>query len=188
MRQFSAEFQKGIGLPRYEQEFSRRKNAGKIAAEFRERLPQIVSEAEDAKSGLFQAREEYVRAFQPCPFRVRAMDNDEFSEEERGLREIQLPQYRDKIRTARESAMEQFQNDFLARISESIQQVQKQVDDLNRVLRNGQFGTDRYRFIVRPNPDYVDYYAMIQDFLGCDGGVFALPLQQKYGPLIEEFV
>ena len=185
-RQFSAEFQKGIGLPRYEQEISRRKNAGKIAAEFRERLPQIVSEAENAKSGLFQAREGYVRDFQPCPFRVRAMDNDEFSEEERRLREIELPQYRDKIRTARESAMEQFQNDFLARISESIQQVQKQVGDLNRVLRNGQFGTDRYRFIVRPNPDYADYYAMIQDFLGCDGGVFALPLQQKYGPLIEE--
>ena len=185
-REFPAESQRTLGLSRYEQEFSRRKNAGKIAAEFRERLPQIVSEAEDAKSGLFQAREEYVRAFQPCSFQVRAMDNDEFSEEERRLREIELPQYRDRIRAARESAMEQFQNDFLARISESIQQVQKQVDDLNRVLRNGQFGTDRYRFIVRPNPDYADYYAMIQDFLGCDGGVFALPLQQKYGPLIEE--
>ena len=147
---------------------------------------QSKREAENAQSRLFQARETYVRTFQPCPFRVQAMDNDEFAEEQRKLEENELPQYREKIRLARQSALEQFQNDFLAKISESIQQVEKQVDDLNRVLRNGQFGTDRYRFIVKRNPDYADYYDMIQDFNGCDGGLFALPLQEKYGPLIED--
>ena len=114
------------------------------------------------------------------------MDNNEFAEEQRRLQEIELPRYRDKIRTARESAMEQFQNDFLAKISGSIQQVEKQVGDLNRVLKHGQFGTDRYRFIVKRNPDCADYYDMIQAFKDCDGGLSALPLQQKYGSLIEE--
>ena len=183
---FSEEFQRNIGLPRYQQELSRLKSAKKIAAEFRERLPRSVSDAENAKSGLFQTRQEYVRMFQPCPFRVEVMDNNEFAEEQRRLQEIELPRYMDKIRTARESAMEQFQNDFLAKISESVQQVEKQVNDLNRVLKNGQFGTDRYRFIVKRNQDYADYYDMIHAFKDCDGGLFAWPLQQKYGSLIEE--
>lgn len=184
--QFSEEFQRNIGLPRYQQEFSRLKSTKKIAAEFRERLPRSGSDAENAEKVLFRAREEYVRTFQPCPFRVEAMDNDEFAEEQRRLQEIELPQYREKIQAARDSAMEQFQNDFLAKISGSIQQVEKQVDDLNRILKNGQFGTDRYRFIVRRNPDCEDYYDMIQAFKDCDGGLFAWPLQQKYGALIEE--
>ena len=184
--QFSEKYQQTIGLPRCQQELSRLKSALKIAAEFRERLPRSVSDAENAQKALFRAREEYVRTFQPCPFRVEVMDNNEFAEEQRRLQEIELPRYRDKIRTARESAMEQFQNDFLAKISGSIQQVEKQVGDLNRVLKHGQFGTDRYRFIVKRNPDCADYYDMIQAFKDCDGGLSALPLQQKYGSLIEE--
>ena len=63
-----------------------------------------------------------------------------------------------KIRAARESAMEQFQNDFLSRLKSSIEQVQAQVRNLNRALRQAQFGTDSYQFRVDRSPDYADYY------------------------------
>ena len=37
-------------------------------------------------------------------------------------------------------------------------QVQEQVHNLNKALRQAQFGTDKYQFRVGPNPDYLDYY------------------------------
>ena len=39
--------------------------------------------------------------------------------------------------------MEQFQNDFLAKLKSSIDQVQEQVRSLNKALKQAQFGTDR---------------------------------------------
>ena len=79
--------------------------------------------------------------------------------------------------------MEQFQNDFLAKLKSSIDQVQEQVHNLNKALRQAQFGTDKYQFRVGPNPDYLDYYNMItaDELMEGESGLFALPFQQKYG-------
>lgn len=84
--------------------------------------------------------------------------------------------------------MEQFQNDFLAKLKSSIDQVQDQVRNLNRALRQAQFGTDRYQFRVERNPDYAEYYDMIMapELMEGDTGLFALPFQEKYGQLIEK--
>ena len=116
------------------------------------------------------------------------MDNDEYEEERRTLEQSELPRYREKIRKARESALEQFQNDFLAKLKASIDQVQEQVRNLNRALRQAQFGTDSYQFRVDRNPDYADYYDMIMapELMEGDRGLFAQPFQEKYGPLIEK--
>ena len=100
----------------------------------------------------------------------------------------ELPKYRDKIKAARESAMEQFQNDFLAKLKSSIDQVQAQVKSLNKALKQAQFGTDQYLFRVDRNPDFAKYYDMIMapELIEGDAGLFALPFQQKYGSLIED--
>lgn len=70
----------------------------------------------------------------------------------------------------------------------SIDQVQDQVRNLNRALRQAQFGTDRYQFRVERNPDYAEYYDMIMapELMEGDMGLFALPFQEKYGQLIEK--
>lgn len=102
-----------------------------------------------------------MQQFQPCHFRIEALDNAEFDDEQKRLEENELPKYREKIRKARESAMEQFQNDFLAKLKSSIDQVQDQVRNLNRALKQAQFGTDQYQFKVERNPDYAAYYDMI---------------------------
>jgi uncharacterized protein YPO0396 len=114
------------------------------------------------------------------------MDNDEFETERILLAESELPLYREKIKMARESALEQFQNDFLAKLLSSIKQVERQVKDLNRALHGADFGGDKYRFIVGRNPDEALYYDMIVDpeWMG-EGGLFALSFQQKYSSLIE---
>ena len=184
--EFPVEYQESIGLPRYQQELARLKRADIVHKNFSSRLEQSVKEQDTARKKLFIARREYTDRFKPCSFRVEAMDNDEFESERRLLEESVLPKYREKINAARESAMEQFQNDFLAKLKSSIDQVQDQVKNLNRALRQAQFGTDSYQFRVERNPDYAEYYDMIMDpeLMEGDVGLFARPFQDKYGQLI----
>lgn len=185
---FPQPFIEDVGIPRYQQELKRLKKASAIAKNFGDHLAQTVNERNTAQNRLFSRRADYVRTFQPCAFRCDAVDNAEFSEEMRLLEESELPKYRQKIQAARESAMEQFQNDFLAKLKSSIDQVQDQVQKLNKALKQAQFGTDRYQFRVDRNPDYADYYDMIMapELMEGEAGLFALPFQQKYGKLIEE--
>jgi uncharacterized protein YPO0396 len=186
--EFPSKYQESIGLPRYQQELDRLKRADIVHKNFSGRLEQSVKEQDTAQKKLFIARREYTDRFKPCSFRVEAMDNDEFESERRLLEESELPKYREKINAARESAMEQFQNDFLAKLKSSIDQVQDQVKNLNRALRQAQFGTDSYQFRVERNPDYAEYYDMIMDpeLMEGDVGLFARPFQDKYGQLIEK--
>lgn len=185
---FSVSFIETVGLPRYQQEFARLKKASAVAKNFGDRLVQTENERSSTQRKLFQARSDYVSAFQPCFFRTDAMTNEEFDRERQLLEESELPKYREKIKAARESAMEQFQNDFLAKLKSSIEQVQDQVKSLNKALKQTQFGTDRYQFRADRNPDYAEYYDMIMapELMEGEGGLFAMPFQQKYGPLIEE--
>ena len=116
--EFPSKYQESIGLPRYQQELDRLKRADIVHKNFSSRLEQSVKEQDTARKKLFIARREYTDRFKPCSFRVEAMDNDEFESERRLLEESELPKYREKINAARESAMEQFQNDFLAKLKE----------------------------------------------------------------------
>ena len=186
--EFPVEYQQNIGLPRYQQELDRLKRADIVHKNFSNRLEQSVKEQDTAQRKLFNARREYTDRFKPCSFRAEAMDNDEFEAEQKLLEESELPKYQEKIKAARESAMEQFQNDFLAKLKSSIDQVQDQVKNLNRALRQAQFGTDSYQFRVERNPDYAEYYDMIMDpeLMEGDVGLFARPFQDKYGQLIEK--
>ena len=185
---FAPAYQENTGIPRYQQELSRLKHADIVHKNFSNRLEQSVNEQNAAQRKLFAARREYTDRFKPCSFRVEVMDNDEFEAEQRLLEESELPKYREKIKAARESAMEQFQNDFLAKLKSSIDQVQDQVKNLNRALRQAQFGTDSYQFRVERNPDYAEYYDMIMapELMEGDVGLFAQPFQDKYGQLIEK--
>lgn len=159
-----------------------------IYKNFNDQLFRTANERDTKQRKLLEARRDYAEQFKPCSFRIDAMDNHEFEAEQKLLEESELPKYREKIRLARESAIEQFRNDFLAKLKSSIDQVQDQVKNLNRALRQAQFGTDRYQFRVDRNPDYGDYYDMIMapELMEGDAGLFALPFQQKYGPLINE--
>ena len=109
---FPVEYQESIGLPRYQQELARLKRADIVHKNFSSRLEQSVKEQDTAQRKLFNARREYTDRFKPCSFRVEAVDNDEFEAEQKLMEESELPKYREKIKAARESAMEQFQNDF----------------------------------------------------------------------------
>lgn len=184
---FTQDYQAEVGLPRYQQELARLKAPAVVQKNFSGRLAQTRSEREQLHQKLLQARRDYAEKFKPCSFRVDAQDNEEYAAELQALEESELPKYREKIQEARESALEQFQNDFLSKLKSSIDQVREQVRNLNKALKQAKFGTDQYQFRVDRNPDYADYYDMIMapELMEGEGGLFALPFQQKYGKLIE---
>lgn len=185
--EFTAEYQEQVGLPRYKQELARLKRPEAVQKNFSEQLIRSRNEQQTTWSELLGARNNYADRFKPCSFRVDALDNDEYEMERQALEESELPKYREKIKAARESALEQFQNDFLSKLKSSIDQVREQVKNLNKALKQAKFGTDQYLFQVDRNPDYADYYDMIMapELMEGEGGLFALPFQQKYGKLIE---
>ena len=185
--EFTAEYQEQVGLPRYQQELARLKRPEAVQKNFSEQLIRSRNEQQTTWSELLGARNNYADRFKPCSFRVDALDNDEYEMERQALEESELPKYREKIKAARESALEQFQNDFLSKLKSSIDQVREQVKNLNKALKQAKFGTDQYLFRVDRNPDYADYYDMIMapELMEGEGGLFALPFQQKYGKLIE---
>lgn len=185
--EFTAEYQEQVGLPRYKQELARLKRPEAVQKNFSEQLIRSRNEQQTTWSELLGARNNYADRFKPCSFRVDALDNDEYEMERQALEESELPKYREKIKAARESALEQFQNDFLSKLKSSIDHVREQVKNLNKALKQAKFGTDQYLFRVDRNPDYADYYDMIMapELMEGEGGLFALPFQQKYGKLIE---
>ena len=185
---FNGNFIQEIGLPRYKQELERLRLPSKIIKNFGDSFNQAQSNFNKAQMELISARKDFTLKYAPCSYRTDSMDNSEYENELKKLKENELPKYLDKIRLAKESAMEQFQNDFLAKLKSSIDEVYAKVKDLNRAIDKSQFDTDRYRFKIEKNPDYTDYYDMIMDpaLVEGDGGLFALAFQEKYGELIKE--
>ena len=185
---FRGNYIKEVGLPRYNQEIKRLRFPSKIVKNFGDSYNQSRNNYEIAKSELFGSRKDFNHKYAPCSYRFDSMDNYEYENELIKLRENELPKYREKIRLAKDSAMEQFQNDFLAKLKSNIDEVKAKVKDLNRAIAQSQFDTDTYRFKIDKNPDYEDYYNMIMDpnLMEGDGGLFAAAFQEKYGVLIKE--
>lgn len=185
---YPQEYKNTIGLPAYKKEKGRFKTVEKLLKHLAAALPKSDETADKARRALEDVRRDYVSRFAPCSYNVYSEDNAEFAAEQRLLEESELPAYKEKIKKARTSALEQFQNDFLAKLKEAIEQVKRQVNNLNKALKQAQFGSDSYQFAVKKNPDYAEFYDMIMDdaLMEGDGGLFAQPFQNKYAALIDE--
>ena len=185
---FSEEYIQTFGMLRYEQELARLKQPSIVADNFKRRLTQTENELRSAREKLLEKRTAYVQAYQPCSFRIESPNNDEYDEKLAVLEKSELPKYKDKIREARASALEQFQNDFLYRLQSSIKAVQDQVKKLNNALKYAQFGTEQYQFRADRNPDYAEYYDMIMapELMDTERGLFSKEYQDKYSGLIED--
>lgn len=115
-----------------------------------------------------------------------ATDNVYYDNEYHELSDIRLAEYKDKILAAKENAMKEFRNDFLAKLKSNFDTVISQINSLNDALASAQFGNDTYYFIVAPRPEYRDYYDMINDPLLLQGNdIEAEQFHAKYADTIE---
>src|SRR5699024_3832578 len=105
-------------------------------------------------------RNDYMRTFNVS---MDCFDNsnDNFNEELNKIKDIELPNYQQKIVEIKAKSYDQFKEDLLSKLKSSIESVSEQIEQLNHSLENFQFGRDRYEFTVKPNPTYIKIYDMI---------------------------
>lgn len=133
-------------------------------------------------------RSEYNSLYK-MPYDIELESNRYFDKELEELEQIRLPEYLEKIRDSKQKAYDQFRDDFIAKIKSNIESVSRQIDELNDSLKKSVFGTDRYRFVKSPRPEYRNYYDMIMDPLLMDTGGWNIASQsfnEKYQKEIDE--
>ncbi len=83
---------------------------------------------------------------------------------ERGLWvESRLPEYQERIAKAREEAIQQLAEDIIFRLRENLIDVRRQVDELNRALKDVSFGSEHYQFTLEVAPERREFYSLIME-------------------------
>ena len=115
-----------------------------------------------------------------------ALNNDQFDEELANFRDVELPQYEDKIKDSYEKATQQFKDDFINKLRAAIGDVEDQIENLNVALKESQFGRDLYKFTVKPSQVYHRYYDMLKDDAILDSGNDDSKFIEKYKDVMED--
>lgn len=166
--------------------------------ERRDRLPQdIITVFTTARKGLettilkrqneiFAKKNEYNARYH---FWARAEldDIDDYEQEYRKLVESELPEYEGKIETAKKEAEEEFKEHFIYKLKENITNAKNEFDILNDALKDIQFGSDRYRFTISPEPSHRKFYDMIMDEELFEGhSLFDTVFREKHREAMDE--
>jgi len=144
------------------------------------------SQKESKKIELVQLRSDYNKDYK-MSYDINLERNIHYDKELGDLKEVKLPEYKKQIQDTMEKALEQFREDFLAKIKSNIDTIKIQIDELNSALKESSFGTDNYHFNVKAKTEYKNYYDMITDEMLLDGFQLSSPVfQSKYKDSIDE--
>ena len=184
-KDYPADWRQQTGEPRYQQELSTHAALEDVSINFRRSAAAAKTSADKAWSNLRDARIDYNRRYQ-MGLDVEKQDNAAFDAVLQEIRENRLPAYLDKIRDAKEKAMEQFQEEFIGVLHTNIGNAERAIRELNHALRTP-FSEDSYAFQVKPNPEYRRFYDMLTDHMNLESyTLFAEQFRQKYAAEIEE--
>lgn len=87
----------------------------------------------------------------------------DFEAEYGKLKNSELLSYEEKVERARQSAKEEFREQFLAKLQENMKNAQTEFKELNRALKDIRFSNEKYEFLFMPSKRYRHYYEMIMD-------------------------
>ncbi|RCX14385.1 uncharacterized protein YPO0396 [Anaerobacterium chartisolvens] len=166
---YSDDWIREIGYPRYVRELSSRGKPDNIADAFPRERSRTKNAKEDAWEQTLDLRRKYNDKYK-MGFDIKAEGNEVYDDAWLELTDNKLPDYLARITDARSKAFEQFQEDFLSRLQNNINNAKRQIDELNGALRGASFGEDTYRFRIIPKPEYRRYYDMIVDDMLLQGG------------------
>lgn len=157
-----------------------------VVYNFTNQISRTKSQIEKNKNELYETRTNYINHYQ-LSYSIIDDSNQEYAEDLKKIREIELPNYLDKIEDAKQKAYDQFREDFLAKLKSNIDEVKSQIKDLNEALEQYRFGSDQYRFKVSPKQEYKKFYDMIIDPMVLDGwSITTEQFKQKYNQEIKE--
>lgn len=112
----------------------------------------------------------------------------EFASEYDRLKNSRLLEYEEKVAKARESAEEEFREQFLSRLQENIKAAQKEFRQLNQSLGSIHFGHENYEFLYGASRKQKKYYDMIMDDFNVLEGesIFSGMFELNHREVIEE--
>lgn len=112
----------------------------------------------------------------------------DFEAEYDRLKNSRLLEYEEKVTKARESAEEEFREQFLSRLQENIKAAQKEFRQLNQSLGKIHFGHENYEFLYHASRSQKKYYDMIMDDFNIMEGesIFSGIFEQNHREVIEE--
>ncbi|HPZ07051.1 MAG TPA: SbcC/MukB-like Walker B domain-containing protein [Candidatus Eremiobacteraeota bacterium] len=184
---FSDGWVENTGEPRFKKELEMRSSASEVHSNFNSALARTRSQVELKRNDLVQVRSDYNRDYK-MPYDINLTDNNiPYDKELNQIKNIKLPEYKKQIEDAKEKALELFKEDFLAKIKSNIDTIQTQIEELNSALKESCFGSDIYRFTVKPKSEYRNYYNMITDEMLLEGFQLSSHIfQSKYKDSIDE--
>lgn len=89
------------------------------------------------------------------------IENEDYLKEMSRYSNEKISEYVKKVNIAHEEAKECFENQFFATLKRKIDNVTRELRDINRTIKLQRFGDSQYRFVATPNNDYKDYYDII---------------------------
>ena len=112
----------------------------------------------------------------------------DFEAEYSKLKSSELLSYEEKVESARQSAEEEFREQFLAKLQENMKNAQTEFKELNRALRDIRFSNEKYEFLFMPSKRYRHYYEMIRDDFNAVQGesIFSGLFHENHKEVIDE--
>ena len=182
---YNNEWIENIGNIRFNKELLNKK-AEIIAQNYINQIERTKHQKQLVFSELVEKRHEYTSKYQ-LMYNINEQNNQEFADELTKLRDIELPQYLEKIEDSRKKAYEQFREDFLAKLKSNIDNAKLQIKDLNQALEQHTFGVDKYVFKVSPKQEHRKIYEMVMDNMLMEGYNLGTEIfNQKYAEEIKE--
>ena len=163
------------------------KNANNIFSNYSQQLALVENHINILQTKVISNRLAYVTEYK-LDYDVNDVStNETYQNELEVLRDNRLVDYIQKIADAKQLAMAQFKDNFLAKLKSNFDAIHMQIDNLNFALANSRFGTDSYCFKLTPRREYAAYYEMINDPLLIEGNdIFSEAFLEKYQEVIDE--
>lgn len=112
----------------------------------------------------------------------------DFEAEYLKLKNSELLSYEEKVENARQSAEEEFREQFLAKLQENMKNAQTEFKELNKALKDIRFSNEKYEFLFMPSKRYRHYYEMIMDDFNAIQGesIFSGLFHENHKEVIDE--
>lgn len=153
------------------------------------------------KDHLVDVRSAYLKKHPDRDFSASGEDNEAYRALQEELRCDHLLLYEQKAGEQARIAVEHFKEDFIYKIRSAIREAYVRRDELNRIIRNLNFGKDRYQFkITRSKGLFGEYYDMFMDetldinpaslsqSMESQMNLFSMAHENKYGVLMNDLI
>ena len=172
-------------IPLYNEELDKGKTNLQIYQDYNVNLSRLQYLVNNIFNQVRTLRRDYVNDYH-LSYDVTIDDNSKFEDELKEFRDVELPQYQEKIEDSYNKAIQQFKDDFIFKLRAAIEDVEDQIENLNEALKQSQFGRDSYRFTVKPSQVYRRYYDMLKDDLILESDHDETEFINKYKDVMED--